>query len=253
MDVDWATVDVAGHPCEVFDPKPAGSAPSSEGVRSVILYLHGVHSSRLSESQVFCRELARLAIPVICPQTGRSWWTDRICSDFDPERSPERYVLDDVLPYIANRWGVKPPQIALLGTSMGGQGALRLAFRHASKFPVIAAISPAIDFQIRWREGDESLRTMYDDEETARQDTATLLVHPLNWPRNLWFCCDPADPRWFESADRLRMKLGALGIPKEIDLTTTGGGHGWEYYERMAPAALGFIAERLQRESRRVV
>ena len=162
-------------------------------------------------------------------------------------------MLDHVLPFIADRWRAKPPQIALLGTSMGGHGALRLAFRHASKFPIVAAISPAIDFQIRWREGDETLRSMYDDEETARQDTATLHVHPLNWPRNIWFCCDPADYRWFDSADRLRMKLSALGIPHERDLTTSGGGHGWQYYDRLAPAAISFIAERLDRESRRVV
>ena len=135
---------------------------------------------------------------------------------------------------------------------MGGQGALRLAFKHANVFPVVAAISPAIDYQIRWREGDEILQAMYSDAESVRQDTATLHVHPLNWPRNIWFCCDPADHRWHESADRLRMKLGAIGIPHEYDLETTAGGHRFEYYNHMAPRALQFLAERLERERLRV-
>src|SRR5262249_55494698 len=101
-------------------------------------------------------------------------------------------------------------------------------------------------------EGDETLAEMYADREAARQDTATLHVHPLNWPRNIWFCCDPADVRWHESAERLRMKLAALGIPHEVDLDTTGGGHGFDYYNRMAERAIGFIAARLDSEQARV-
>ncbi len=130
---------------------------------------------------------------------------------------------------------------------------LRLAFKHPGKFPVVAAISPAIDYHLRWNEGDETLPQMYADAEAVRQDTATLHVHPLNWPRNLWFCCDPNDYRWHESADRLRMKLAALGIPHEYDLETTAGGHGFEYYNAMAVRAVGFLAERLEKERRRVV
>jgi S-formylglutathione hydrolase FrmB len=49
------------------------------------------------------------------------------------------------------------------------------------------------------------------------------------------------------------MKLGALGIPHEADLSTSAGGHGWEYYQHMAPRAVGFLAERLERERLRVV
>jgi S-formylglutathione hydrolase FrmB len=56
-----------------------------------------------------------------------------------------------------------------------------------------------------------------------------------------------------DSADRQRMKLAALGIPHECDLKTSGGGHGFEYYNRMAPKAIGFIASRLESERLRVV
>jgi S-formylglutathione hydrolase len=116
----------------------------------------------------------------------------------------------------------------------------------------VAAISPAIDYQLRWNEGDETLPQMYSDPEAVRQDTATLHVHPLNWPRHIWFCCDPADSRWHDSADRLHMKLAALGIPHEHDLETSAGGHGFEYYNHMIPGAVEFLAERLERERLRV-
>jgi hypothetical protein len=94
---------------------------------------------------------------------------------------------------------------------------------------------------------------MYPDPEAARQDTAILHVHPLNWPRHQFFCCDPDDYRWWESADRLRMKLYSLGIPHERDLETTGGGHGFDYYNRMAGRAIKFLADKLDEERRRIV
>ena len=48
------------------------------------------------------------------------------------------------------------------------------------------------------------------------------------------------------------MKMSALGIPHECDLETSGGGHGFEYYSRMAPAAMEFIVQRLDAERLRV-
>jgi S-formylglutathione hydrolase FrmB len=184
--------------------------------------------------------------------TRRSWWTNRICEEFDPRLTAYRHVLDNVVPYIGERWNARPPQIGLLGTSMGGQGALRFAFLHPNLFPVVAALSPAIDYQLRWQDGDETLPLMYDDPESARQDTATLHVHPLNWPRNIWFCCDPADLRWWDSSDRLRMKLYSLGIPFECDLETSAGGHGFAYYNHMAHKALDFLVRRLEQERLRI-
>lgn len=243
----WSQVELSGHPCDVYEPPQ----PNPHGY--VVVYLHGVHVNRLSDKPAFIREFDRYGLRVICPRTERSWWTDKICEEFDLQISAERYVVAKVVEWIGERWGAKPPQIALLGTSMGGQGALRMAFRYPRVFGVVAAISPAIDYHLRMDEGDETLIQMYPDKEAARQDTATLHVHPLNWPRHLWFCCDPIDLRWHESAERLRMKLAALGIPYGCDLETSGGGHGFEYYNRMAEKAIGFIASRLESEQLRVV
>ena len=142
--------------------------------------------------------------------------------------------------------------IGLFGTSMGGQGALRMAYKHPQLFPVVAAIAPAVDYQHLFEE-DEVLQAMYPDRETVRQDTALLHVHPLNWPKHQFFCCDPEDFRWHDSADRLRMKLWSLGVPHECDLETTGGGHSFDYYNSMAPQCISFVAHALDCERRRLV
>jgi len=243
----WTEELVAGKPVDVYDP------PRRNQHGYVVLYLHGVHLNRLHDKAAFIHEFDKYGLPLVAPLTQRSWWTDRVCLEFDPKLTAERHVLDNVLPFIKQRFGAEPPRIALLGTSMGGQGALRFAYKHPNTFPTVAAISPAIDFHKRYHEGDETIPLMYPDPEAARQDTATLHIHPLNWPRHQFFCCDPEDERWWESAERLRSKLFSLGVPHERDLETTGGGHGFEYYNRMAERAIGFLATKLDEERRRIV
>lgn len=243
----WSEEVVAGHPCDVFEP----AQPSEH--RYVVIYLHGVHLNRLVDKPQFSSQFDRFGLRVVAPMTQRSWWTDRICYQFDRTISAERHVRENILAYISERWSAAPPKLGLLGTSMGGQGALRLAYKYPDTFPVVAAISPAVDYHTRIDDGDETLEQMYADREAARQDTATLHVHPLNWPRHQFFCCCPTDERWWESADRLRMKLSSLGIPHEHDLETEGGGHGFHYYSQMAERAVSFLADRLERERLRVV
>ncbi len=242
----WSEIELSSHPCDVFEPQ------SPHPHNYVVIYLHGVHLTRLVDQPTFTEIFERHGLPVIAPLTSRSWWTDKICPEFDSQLTAERHLLDNVVPYVGQRWSAEPPRIALLGTSMGGQGALRLAFKHPDTFPIVAAISPAIDYHTRWDEGDETLPAMYADAESARQDTATLHIHPLYWPRNIWFSCCPTDYRWYDSSDRLRMKLGALGVPFDCDLDTEAGGHGFGYYSHMVEVAVRFITERLDRERRRI-
>jgi pimeloyl-ACP methyl ester carboxylesterase len=242
----WTEATVAGHLCDVFEPR----IPHVDNL--LVIYLHGVHMQRLTDHRPFVDAFQRHGLRVIAPLTQRSWWTDRICSEFDSELTAESHLLKNILPWIAEQWKVEPPCIGLLGTSMGGQGGLRFSYKYPDLFPVVAAIAPAIDYQSRFAEGDETIRRMYSSEEETRQDTALLHIHALNWPRHQFFCCDPADETWWDSADRLDMKLSSLGIPHEVDLETTGGGHSFQYYGRMADRAIDFLVSRLEQERRRL-
>ena len=242
----WTEETVGSHPCDIYLP------PKHHEMKYVVIYLHGVHLDRLVDKQAFCEQFDRHGLAVVAPMTQRSWWADLICPEFDSQITAEQHVLQAVVPFIKARFDAIPPRIALLGTSMGGQGALRLAYKHPNTFPVVAAISPTIDYQSCYAE-DELLQEMYPEAEAVRQDTATLHIHPLNWPPHQFFSCCPTDSRWWESSDRLRMKLSSLGVPHTADLETTGGGHGFQYYNLMAETAVGFLAERLEQERRRLV
>src|SRR5262249_47441624 len=120
----WRREPIAGHTAEIFEP------PRPNEFGYTVIYLHGVHLKTLGDNAVYSDLFARHGLRVVVPLTGRSWWSDRICREFDPSVTAEQYVRGGVMPFIQERFGAAPPRIALLGTSMGGQGALRLSFKY---------------------------------------------------------------------------------------------------------------------------
>jgi S-formylglutathione hydrolase len=244
MNGTWTRLDIAGKPADVFDP-PA--AP-----RFGILYLHGAGLETLCDRPVYTRLLAESNLACICPHGKHSWWADRVCEEFDPRLTAEHYLLDAVLPFFGSRWNLSPRAIGLLGISMGGQGALRLAFKHPDLFPVAAGISSAIDYHELYGEGSP-LDAMYDSKEQCRQDTAVLHIHPSRFPPHIFFAIDPDDARWYRGNDRLHEKLAALGVPHTIDFMTRAGGHSWTYFNHTAERAVRFVVAGLEQESRRLL
>ncbi|MGE3314298.1 MAG: alpha/beta hydrolase-fold protein [Planctomycetaceae bacterium] len=241
----WLTTELDGKQIDIYEP----ARPADQ--QRVVLHLHGHSLQTLKDNGAFTAELERHGLNCVCPHGQRSWWLDILCREFDEAITPQAYLYERVVPFIAARWGTKPPAIGLTGISMGGQGALQLAYRRPREFPVVAAIAPAVDFHNLHGQG-LPIDEMFETREAARQATATLQFHPLNWPRHQMLVCDPTDADWFEGADRLAMKLASMGVPFEADFTTSNGGHSWEYFERMAPRVIGFVAERLEEQSRAI-
>jgi S-formylglutathione hydrolase len=240
----WTQATIAGKPADVFDP---ASKP-----RFAVIFLHGVGLETLAGNAVFTRSLEQHNLACVCPHGKRSWWLDRVCAEFDPTVSPEKYLLEAVVPYCRERWKLPPRALGVFGISMGGQGALRLALRHPQVFPVAAGIASALDFHEIYGEGTP-LDDTYTSKEQCRQDTALMHIPRDNPPPHLFVCIDPEDVKWFRGNDRFHEKLDALGVPHTIDFTTTAGGHTWDYFNRMAAPTLRFVVEGLAKESRRLV
>ncbi|MFO1003694.1 MAG: alpha/beta hydrolase-fold protein [Planctomycetaceae bacterium] len=236
----WTTESLDGRRVDVFVPSGIMNPTA------VVLFLHGHGRIMLNENAVFSNLFQEHGLAAVCPDGGRSWWLDVACEDFHHDLTAQNWLLESVVPFIEQKFDIHPPRIPLLGISMGGQGVLQLAFRQASKFPVVAAISPAVDFFQLYGSGIP-LDTMFPNAEAARQATVVLNLHPLAWPRHQFFCCDPQDHEWFDGAARLGMKLSSSGILHERDLETTGGGHSWEYFNRMAPVCMKHIVESLRK------
>ncbi len=234
----WSLVEIGGKLADIYEP----AEPADHG--RVVLHLHGHGLETLKDNVAFSAELERHGLRAICPHGQRSWWLDTICSEFDAEITPLQFLLQSVVPYIGERCNPRPPQFGLWGISRGGPGALQLAYRRPREFPVVAAIAPAVDFH-NWHGQGLPLDEMFPNPEAARQQTVTLQLHPLNWPRQQLLVCDPSDVDWFEGVERLAMKLSSMGIAFESDFETSNGGHCWDYFNKMARPVVDFVAQRL--------
>ena len=197
---------------------PSLYEPQEAPPRFGLIFLHDLDGKSLFDDPTWTDWLARERLACASPLMGDYWWADRICSSFDPVLSPERFIVEHLLPVLLTRWNLRPGGIALLGIGMGGQGALRMGFRYPEKFEVIAAIDAAIDCHEVYGMGSV-LDEMYGSKEECRQDTATLHVHPNKQPPHLWLAASP-ESRWFRGNDRLHEKLLALGVPHTAELNS---------------------------------
>lgn len=241
----WRAVTIAGKPADVLDPP--GERP-----RFALLFLHNLQGQTLAGVASATALLQRHGLACVCPHGKRSWWADRVCAEFDPKITAERFLADSVVPFARQRWDLPPRRIGLLGVGMGGQGALKLAFRYPQAFPAVAAIAPALDCHDLYGRGTP-LDDMYDSKEQCRQDTAPLHLPPHDPPPHIWWCHDPDDEHWQRGGDRLHEKMGALGIEHVADLDTRAAGQPEAYFERMLTRAVEFLLAGLEKESRRLL
>lgn len=236
----WASTTISGRSIDIFLPEHRAEFPGA------VLFLHGYSVESLRTHAAFSNAFSQLGLPVVCPLVPKCWWLNHLSPEFDAQQTPYEFLTSDLIQWIESEWKVSPPNIALLGVSTGAQGVLQVAYRNALRFPVVAAISPAIDFDRTFGRGFD-IENQYASAEAARQDTVILNLHPLNWPKAQFFCSDPLDAFWHDGAIRLASKLSSSGIPHTCDLSTSHGGHGWQYFDAMASRAISFIGEGLKR------
>lgn len=231
----WTRTEIGGKPAEVFDPG-AGASPVA------LLWLHDESANSPTIDPTVTAELGRHRLRCLAPHGGRSWWLDRICPEFDPELTAERHLLNHVLPW-ARSLGARV--VAAAGIGMGGQGAVRLGFRHPQLVPVVASIDGAFDFHERYGHGSP-LDTMFPSREYARQDTAILHVDAHRWPAHIWFACS-LESIWYRGNDRLHEKLTAMGVPHTAHLDAPA-----DRLQLVAPMIASVVAA-LERECRRLL
>ena len=244
----WTSCEIDGHLLEAFlPPSDPGRPPGA------ILHLRDRDDQAPSQLPAWRQAIESSPLPVVSLAGGTSWWLDRVVGGFDARLSPEAFIRGPLTDGLRERFGLPAAAIATVGQGSGCQGALRLSYRHPAAFPVAAAVLPTIDFHRTMESGEpgsETLWELYGDVEVARQQTAILYVHPLNWPRHQAFWAHAGDLLSSDGADRLHSKLIALGIFHEAELAGPVDAAAW--LRAAAVAAIRFAAERLERDSRRI-
>ncbi|MFM7924634.1 MAG: hypothetical protein ACKPJJ_30800, partial [Planctomycetaceae bacterium] len=90
----WRRLEAAGREVELF--VPAGP----ESVAGVVLFLHGHGEVLLSDNPVFTRLFQQHRLVAVCPSGRCSWWLDVLCEEFDPQVTPQQWLLQSLVPWI---------------------------------------------------------------------------------------------------------------------------------------------------------
>src|SRR5262249_36681218 len=143
MSGGWARVEIGGKPADVFEP---GHAP-----RFALLFLNAAAGKAPADSPTYTARLRQFRLPCVAPHVRGAWWVDRVCPEFDPTLTAERHLLDHVVAWMEARWKLGPRAVGVAGVGMGGQGAVRLAFRYPDRFPVVASAAGAVHLHGRPR------------------------------------------------------------------------------------------------------
>ncbi|MGH9677753.1 MAG: alpha/beta hydrolase, partial [Candidatus Acidiferrum sp.] len=179
----------------------------------------------------------------------------------DGKERYEDFFLQEFLPYIEQHYRVRPGRAnrAITGISMGGYGALHLAFRHPQLFAAVSAQSAAlIDKLPAFLSGDGNAAASGRVLAPGRGrilggvfgDPPDLAFWNSNSPLTLarssslsglkiYFDCGSEDDFGFDAgATALDKILRSRAIPHEFHLYP--GRHDWFYFSSHLDASLSF-------------
>jgi len=177
----------------------------------------------------------------------------------------EDLITKDLLPHIESTYRVQPgpDHRALLGVSMGGYGALKIAFKNPRLFGAVGAHSAALmprdpgeldqrfPWLKRWGGGQKALGEIFGDPIDRQMWDAenVLTIADGLEPGSLsglkiYMDCGDEDRYGFEVPNlELHEVLEARKVPHTWRLVA-GGNHGWRshYNQEAIPHSLAFVA-----------
>jgi putative tributyrin esterase len=89
---------------------------------------------------------AQEGLILVMPEGESSYYTNSVDR---PKDRFEDYVVKDLIADAEARFPADPSRRAIIGVSMGGFGAIKLALKHAELYSFVGALSPAVDVPSR--------------------------------------------------------------------------------------------------------
>jgi S-formylglutathione hydrolase FrmB len=186
---------------------------------------------------------------IVTPAAGMSFYIN----SHDGKRPYEDFLLQEFIPGVEKRYRVRPGRGSrgIGGISMGGYGALHIAFRHPQLFAVVGAHSAALIEKLPNISAQNSrqmsqLRVLGDafgspfDAAFWNQNDPLTIARTANLAGlKIYFDCGSEDDYAFDSgAEALDKLLTSRHISHEFHLYP--GGHDWTYFAEHLPALLKF-------------
>jgi len=185
---------------------------------------------------------------IATPAAGATFYIN----SHDGKARYEDFLVQEFLSGIEKHFRVRPGRAnrAVSGASMGGYGALHLAFRHPELFSSVSAHSAALIDKLPTFLGGVAGsprarvlgRTFGSPPDAALWDRNSPIVMARTAPLaslKIYFDCGDEDDFGFESgATALDRVLKSRKIPHEFHLYP--GRHDWQYFAAHLPASLQF-------------
>ncbi|HEX2920105.1 MAG TPA: alpha/beta hydrolase family protein [Bacteroidales bacterium] len=201
----------------------------------VVFLLHG-HSGNYLDyisrgKGIGTEKLAdQYSVLLVCPDGGfNSWYWD---SPVDPASQYETFVSKELIEAIDTKYKTIKNRTgrAITGLSMGGHGALYLAFRHQDIFGAAGSMSGGVDirpFPENW-DMAKKLGAYAENHERWENNTVINMLHLLTG-RSLAIIIDCGfDDFFFEMNENLHRQLLYRNI--QHDYITRPGAHNWSYW-----------------------
>ncbi|WP_163400053.1 alpha/beta hydrolase [Flavobacterium fluviatile] len=205
---------------------------------NVVYMLHGAggdYKSWLSKTPEIKKYADDYDVVLVCPDGGKtSWYFD---SPMDNSMRYETYISKELVAQIDKSYATVPAaqNRAITGLSMGGHGALYLAFKHPDIWGTAASMSGGVDirpFPLRW-DIAKRLGSYAEYKDNWENNTVINLVHLLNDKSlKLLFDCG-VDDFFYDANKRLHHKLLERNIPH--DYIERPGGHTNAYWSNSLP------------------
>ena len=177
----------------------------------------------------------------VCPDGLNSWYWD---SPINPSYRYETYVSKELINYIDSQYRTYNNRKgrAITGFSMGGHGALWLAFRHPDTYGACGSISGGVDirpFPENWEM--KQLLGPYSENPQRWNEYTVINQSPYNsksGPLAIIIDCGYYD-FFYTVNQKLHEKLRYYNIPH--DFLTRPGGHTHEYWNNAIDYQLLFF------------
>jgi len=210
-----------------------------------VYLLHGYsgnHLDWINKAKGFEKAADLYKLIIICPDGGfSSWYWD---SPVDTASKYETYISKELVNSIDAKYKTISDRKgrAITGLSMGGHGALYLAFKHQDVFGAAGSMSGGVDirpFPNNW-DMDKRLGSYAEFPERWEKNTVINILNLLT-PNSLAIIIDcGSDDFFFKVNENLHEQLLYRNIPH--DFITLPGGHTWPYWTNAVKFQLLFMS-----------